>query len=471
MKQILVLLLCAVTLQVRSQDISRKLAAAVAAFEADPQMRHAIMSICVVDAGTGKPVYAHHEQVGLAAASVQKILTSGAAFELLGASYRYKTMLGYSGKIEGNTLKGYLNIIASGDPTLGSWRYRSTSEDELLERWTKSVVNAGIKKIEGPTAVLYGSPRFEGETIPDGWIWQDIGNYYGAGASFFNWRENQYDLYIKPGKKPGDSVRIVETRPSLRNIRLDCKLTTGAAGSGDNAYIYLPPYATYGVIRGTVPPVNANGNFVISGSLPNPVMQAVGQLEEKLLQKGIGTDSTLNRTDFMPDGSVADPHILYTHYSPALDSINYWFLRRSINLYGEALIKTIALVKRDTGSTEKGVELVKEFWSKQGIDKAAINIVDGSGLSPQNRVTTDALVKALRYAKGRNWYESFYKALPQYNGMTMKSGSIGGARAYAGYHRSANGKEYAFAIIVNNYDGSSGKAVRKLYRVLDILKK
>ena len=46
------------------------------------------------------------------------------------------------------------------------------------------------------------------QRIPDGWIWQDIGNYYGAGASALNWRENQYDLILKSGKNIGERVKI-----------------------------------------------------------------------------------------------------------------------------------------------------------------------------------------------------------------------------------------------------------------------
>ena len=36
---------------------------------------------------------------------------------------------------------------------------------------------------------------------------------------------------------------------------------------------------------------------------------------------------------------------LITLLSPPIDSINYWFLRKSINLYGEVLIKTMARKK------------------------------------------------------------------------------------------------------------------------------
>jgi len=79
-------------------------------------------------------------------------------------------------------------------------------------------------------------------------------------------------------------------------------------------------------------------------------------------------------------------------------------------------------------------------------------------------------VKALSFAKGRPWYNSFYHALPEINGMKMKSGSIGGAKSYAGYQVSKDGHEYIFAIIVNNYDGSSSRTVQKMFRTLDLLK-
>ncbi|HXB92668.1 MAG TPA: D-alanyl-D-alanine carboxypeptidase, partial [Puia sp.] len=146
------------------------------------------------------------------------------------------------------------------------------------------------------------------------------------------------------------------------------------------------------------------------------------------------------------------------------------FLKKSINLYGEALIKTIGLEKAGVATTEKGVELVRKFWSEHGIDASAIHIVDGSGLSPQNRVTAEALVRVLQYAKSRPWYVSFYKALPVINGMYMKSGAIGGSRSYAGYQVAADGRDYIFSILVNNYDGSSADVVKKLFAILNVLK-
>ena len=449
-----------------AQSTALRLNNAVQLLLKDEQMKHASMSLYVVETKTGKVVYHLNEQTGLAAASTQKLFTSIAAFDLLGKDYRFKTELGYYGEIENDSLSGALFVRGHGDPSFGSWRYNATKPESILEKFTSAITSAGIKKIYNKFYVA--SEAFENQSIPDGWIWEDIGNYYGAGFWPLNWKENQYDLVLKSGDKIGGSVEIISLNGEKSNgANFNNQLTAAAKGTGDNAYIYLPDEDNERLIKGTIP-VNEN-NFEISGATTDPIYDFIGDFCTFLEQKKI-----LNKPDawqYTLVKRMADTgKIIYTHYSPSLDSINYWFLQKSINLYGEALLKTMAYEKAGYGSTAKGIEILKDFWSKSGIEKSALNIVDGSGLSPQNRVTTDALVKALQYAKTRDWYGSFYNALPLYNGMKMKSGTIGGAKAYAGYHTSKSGMEYTFAIIINNYDQEAGSIVPKMFRVLNELK-
>jgi D-alanyl-D-alanine carboxypeptidase/D-alanyl-D-alanine-endopeptidase (penicillin-binding protein 4) len=456
-----------------SQIISQKLLTAVKKMEADSQMQHAIMGFYVIDAKTGKQVFAHNAGIGLAAASTQKLFTSGAAFELLGPNFKYRTQLGYSGKIENGILKGHLIIVGSCDPTLGSWRFNDTNEDTIINSWIRAIKQNGINKITGSItrtneyklAANGDRLKWDLATIPDGWIWQDIGNYYGAGADLVNWRENQYDLILHPSD-PGLPVVIDSTKPKMYGILLISQLTTGEKNSGDNAYIYLPPSSDLGFVRGTAPA--GVKDFIISGSMPDPGYQLQSTIKERLQQEGIPVGTDTSKT--VLDQSFYNPRIILSHFSPSLDTMNYWFLKKSINLYGEALIKAIGWMKAGNSSTEKGLQLVRDFWKQHGIDKASIHIMDGSGLSPQNRVTTEAEVKVLQYAKTCPWYNSFYNALPEMNGMKMKSGAIGGARAFAGYHTAKSGTEYIFSIIVNNYDGSSSEIVKKMYKLLDNLK-
>ena len=52
----------------------------------------------------------------------------------------------------------------------------------------------------------------------------------------------------------------------------------------------------------------------------------------------------------------------------------------------------------------------------------------------------------------------------------MKDGYINGVRAYSGYVKSGNGKEFTFSFIINNFDGSAGTAREKMWKILDLLK-
>ena len=452
-----------------SQSVSDRMAKAINSLEKDTQFKHAAISIYVVESKTGKLVFDKNAELGLVPASCQKVITSAAAFELLGNNYRFKTELGYDGEIKDSTLNGNLYIVGYGDPTLGSWRWTNTKEEVILKKISAAITAAKIKKIEGN---VFGYDRkWESNTTPGGWVWEDIGNYYGAGASALNWRENQYDLILKPGQKVGDAVTIAGMKPKLLDVGLYSEVTTGEKGSGDNAYIYLAPYSIYGFVRGSIP--LSENNFTISGAMPDPAGQLVNTIVEKLKEQnaeGILYAGSYNGIEVDKKNLPINPAIFFTHLSPSLDSINYWFLKKSINLYGEAFVKAIAYEKISFGSTEKGIELINNFWSKNGIEKSALNMKDGSGLSPSNRVTTKALVTVLQFAKQQKWFPSFYNALPEMNGIKMKDGYIGGVRSYTGYIKSKNGTEYTFAFIANNFDGSPATVREKMWQVLNILK-
>ncbi|MEP6952239.1 MAG: D-alanyl-D-alanine carboxypeptidase/D-alanyl-D-alanine-endopeptidase [Ginsengibacter sp.] len=464
MKRFLLLISFFNIAQLNAQDVESVFNSAWKKFIADKSLQHASAGIYVINSSTGKTVSDHNAQVGLAPASCQKVIIASTAFELLGHNYSYKTSLGYTGNVLSGVLNGDIIIKGSGDPTLGSWRYDQTTEDSIIAAFKKAISREGITEVKGN--VFADESLWKGEVTPDGWIWQDIGNYYGAGASALNWRENQYDLFLKSGKNVGNPVERVSTNPAfVEGLNLKVLATSAEKESGDNAYIYLPINEKYAYVRGTIP-VNEN-LFIISGAMPHPAKQLALTLEAALKKAPVEKASM----DYPAIQKNSDStHIFYMHNSPPLDSIIFWFLKRSINLYGEALIKTMAYELIKTGDTDSGVSIVKNFWNKKGIDPAAINVMDGSGLSPANRVTAATLVSVMEYAKKQSWFHSFYNALPEINGIKMKSGSIGGVVSYTGFIKSKKGAEYTFAFIVNNFDGSANELRKKMWSLLDLLK-
>ena len=450
-----------------------RLAAAFKTFEADSQFKHAIISLYVVDSKTGKPVFDKNSQVGLAPASCQKVVTSASAFEILGKDFRYKTYIGTDPQGEKDFDAGSLFIIGQGDPTLGSWRWKTTVDTVVFSSITTILKK---KKLTRFSRNLYVDDLYYGLLpMPEGWIWQDMGNYYGAPSFGFNWHENQYDLYLKPGEKEGWPTSVISTNPDIGDINLRNGIITAAKGTGDNSIIYSSPFSKLILAKGSIP--LQKDNFKISGSMVNPTKIFKDGLVEYLKRNGI----TIQTESFAYSENVlANKHvykatnIVDSIISPSFDSMNYWFLQKSINLYGESFLKSIAKKYYPFNNPDfiydSAVNIIKDFWSKNGIEKSALHIIDGSGLSPANRITTNALVTVMQYAKKQNWYASFYNALPEQNSIKMKSGYIGGVRSYTGYIKSKSGTEYTFAFIINNYDGNPGAVREKMWKLLDILK-
>ncbi|MEO6488672.1 MAG: D-alanyl-D-alanine carboxypeptidase/D-alanyl-D-alanine-endopeptidase [Ferruginibacter sp.] len=446
-----------IPLQLPAQ-VKEALSVAVNVLENDPQFNHASISLYVVNANTGKVVFQKNSKLGVAPASCQKIITSASAFELLGSNYQYKTVFKLDKAIDTTVLL----IDGTGDPTIGSWRWETTTMDAVLQKLRAALASNKLSAVR----VVLSNNKFPHQPVPDGWVWEDIGNYYGAGAWAFNWHENQYDLLLASGKAEGDSTHIIGFDPSSAEMPLSNFITTGKKGSGDNAYIYAAPYSNTGFATGTIPP--GQERFKISGSIPEPSSVFIKALSKVLGQNGVAvvdkdqhTTISLNTSSFKT---------ICTITSPTFDSMNYWFLKKSINLYGEAFVKTIGSERGSIASTDTGISIIRDFWEKKGIERSAINIIDGSGLSPANRITTNALVKVLQFAKQQPWFSSFQNALPEINGIKMKDGYIGGVRSYAGYVTSLKGEQFIFSFIINNYDGDPGIVRQKMWRILDILK-
>ncbi|MEO8822123.1 MAG: D-alanyl-D-alanine carboxypeptidase/D-alanyl-D-alanine-endopeptidase [Ginsengibacter sp.] len=462
MKKIFVLFFIACASWSFGQTTEDQFNTAFKTLQQDPTFKHATVSLYLINTTRGKAVTDQNIETGVAPASCQKVITATTSFALLGHDYRYKTTLGYTGKIVNGVLNGNLILKGSGDPTLGSERYDETKEDKIILDLKNAISQEGIHAITGH--VLVDESIWNSEATPDGWIWQDIGNYYGAGARPLNWRENQYDLYLKSGNKVGDPVAIAGTNPAfVYGLHLKSKVTSGPKGSGDNNYVYLPLGDEYGYVRGTTP-INED-HFTISGAMPKPAAQLALTLEAALKNQPIEKIAA----NYPQETNLQKATVFYTYNSPPLNDIIFHFLRRSINLYGEALIKTLAYNFTNYGVTDSGVNVIHNFWKDKGIQPYAINIIDGSGLSPSNRVTTKALVTVMEYARKQPWFDSFYKALPTISGIKMKSGSITGVISYTGYIKGKNGNDYTFSFVINNFDGGGNEVRHKMWKLLGML--
>lgn len=446
-------------------QITERIQTAFNRFANDPQLSYAAFSLHVVESKTGKVVFSSNANTGLAPASTLKVVTAATAFQVLGADFRFQTPLLFSGVVANGLLQGDILIKASGDPTTGSWRYAATKDFAQLGQIEQALTDKGVKNWKGSFVMDYG--KFSTQGAPGGWTFDDMGNYYGAGAYGFNWYENQYDLILNPGVREGQRVKIAGTRPIPDAVILTNELSTGPVGSGDEAIIF-PDGQQDGTVRGTVPA--GAKEFVISGSITQPDLYFEKAVKDYAQKKGFSFLQHVTVKKATEANQPVNGKILTVLQSPGLDSIAYFFLQKSINLYGEALVKQLAIQAGKAGSTEDGIQWMRQYWQQKGIDRGAMRIVDGSGLSPHNRITTKSLVTVLQDARTKPWFPAFYAGLPTINGIKMKSGSISGVRGYTGYIQSSGGAEYTFAFLVNNFDGTSATVMQKMFTLLNALK-
>ncbi len=458
-----------ITFTASAQSLTEKIQKAYDKFENDPQTKYGISSITILNSETGEVLFSKNPEIGLTPASTLKTVTSITAFNLLGKDFTWNTYLGYSGTISSNgTLDGDIILRGEGDPTLGSFRYEQAKPEVLMERWTKAIRNAGIKRITG--SVISDDRLFGTAGLPTGWIWQDIGSYYGAGASALTWTENQYGLIFKAGAKVGDPTTLVRSIPKMDYIKMSNESTTGSPGSGDNTYIYAAPYTEIMYIRGTY---GIDLQKTVYASIPDPAFEVAYRLQDTLQRIGIASKkqpNTYRKLSFENQALPAEPKIIDTYTSVTLEKAVYWFNQKSINLYGEQILKTMTL-KQGKNINTSGADVVKEYWSKRlSIDPNSMKILDGSGLSPETRITTSTLARILQTARKETWFPGFYESLPTYNNMKMKSGSIKDVIAYAGYQTSSSGVPLTFSFIMSNYNGGSGAMRQKIFTLLDALK-
>jgi D-alanyl-D-alanine carboxypeptidase/D-alanyl-D-alanine-endopeptidase (penicillin-binding protein 4) len=411
-----------------------------------------------IDNSTGKVLFEKNSDQSLMPASCMKIVTTAAALQILGADHRFETHLEYDGVIdETQLLHGNVYIRGGGDPCLGSDRILgSLSWQNQIAVWVDAIQKLGIRGIEGN--VIGDGTKWEKALAVPSWSWEDLGNYYGAGASALSFHENCYSLVFRPDKKVGESAPILRTDPPMSGLTFKNEVKTGPEKSGDCACIYGSEFSWEQCIRGTVPA--GVSEFAIKGAIPDPAKVAADILKIEIQKRGIQV--------FQQEKKAQTKRVLFhTTRSPTVGEIVHWANQKSINLYAEHLLKRMGEVVYDDGSTASGIKAVTNFWRSQNIDLEGFHMVDGSGLSRKNLITPTQLVQMLSKMKSLPFFSVLFESLPkEHASIRAKHGSMSQVKGYAGYVGNV-----VFAILVNqctNHKIMNDKIDRFLLRLDDL---
>jgi len=426
----------------------------------------ASIGILLADSKTGEILLNHDAGKSLVPASVQKLLIAGAALETFGPDHTFETSLAYDGNITADgTLNGDIIIIGNGDPALASHRFKNHYGD-VIQKFAKAISDAGIKKVNGK--VIGDASWFGFTQIPDTWIWEDIGNYYGAIPGGLNMYENTYQLNFKSGK-PGYKTTISGTDPALPWLSFYNNVEA-ANDNRDNAWIYGSYFSNVREVRGTIP---ANRNkFTIKGAVDDPAYLAAYQLTEALNVSGVSISGEAESRFTVYSGTGMKN--LLSIQSPPLSEIVFFLNMNSINLHAETLLLQLSKTKTGIADFENGCNALEEFWQAKGMDTQGLFLEDGSGLSRANSITAEQLFFVLSYMKNKSKNaDAFIRSLPvagesgslksfgkssDIKGKFLaKSGYMSRVMNYAGYLKTDNGKDLVVVVLVNNYTCPNAK--------------
>ena len=424
-----------------------------------PLTGQANMSVLVQNLTTGEVIDSYRADKVVPPASVMKLLTTGAALEVLGPGYRFPTVLEYTGTIERGVLHGDLYIHGSCDPSLG-WK----GQTAFLSQWVKAVQKAGITSIDG--AVIADMTMLDGDAQNPAWLCEDAGNYYAPGIFGLNYYGNTMNIVLQSGE-PGSVATVLKTEPQVEDIvfinRIRCDKITY-----DGAFVHGLPYSRERYLTGAVP--SNLGTFGVKGDLPNPGLLLARHFTAKLREAGVKVKKD---AQYIADYNPLTPprNELYTHYSAPLSEIIKETNVNSNNLYAESLFRCLGTRYTLPGTIHNSQELLRDFWRRRGVTIQNAIIKDGCGLAPQDAVSAQTFVQLLTIMKQSPNADAWMASLPV-SGQSgtlktlcpdtplegrihAKSGTIAGTKNFAGYIDMPNGDTWVFAILINSAPGKA----------------
>ena len=421
---------------------------------------HAWWSVAVRSLKTDEVLFSLNSSKMQTPASSQKVITAAVAAERLGWDYRYVTRLYATGPLDGGDLDGDLVVVSNGDPTINP---RHPDRWSAFDAWAKQLHDRGIRRIGGQ--LIGDDSAFAEPGWGFGWAWDDLALGYGAAVGGLQYNENQVELLIGPGVAVGDRA-IISVSPPGSGIILDHAVTTVATGEPNRISLERIPGSNMLTVRGQV----AIGSAAISelAAAPNPTILYLNALREALARNGIfvgGTSLDIDDARVKPDYQQAT--LLLEDRSPTLSAIIDVCLKWSRNEYAETLLRSMS-AESSEATAEGGLARLRETLQHWGVAPDSYVVRDGSGLSRNDYVSSEALVTVL----ARMWrdpvhMERFRSAQPQSavsgtlaNRMRntvaagrvwAKTGSMSNVRSLSGYLATLDDEPIVFSFMATGF--------------------
>ena len=398
---------------------------------AQSSVNKSAISISVKDVSTGKAIYKLNEHQPKNPASTLKVITYSSALDTLGSDYEFKTEL-Y--KSTNNDL--YLKLGA--DPF-------------LARRHLKKIFKTA-KNIYEPKNIYIDDYILDDVTWGEGWQWDDDLNPLMPKFGSYNIDDNMLEIVISPTQKGGPAdIRVSEFYPvTFMNL-----VTTS-----DNTDIQISR-------NNSISPdvINVSGTIAKKTSRFIPVNNIrryfVLRCDDAVKANKLGYYGKYTQKK-LPEKNV----YLVDTFAHSIKETSGAILKNSNNLVAETLFKVAGgKFVNNTGSLANSQKMLNNYFEKLELNAQNIKIVDGSGVSKNNLMTSDFMTEFLikRYSD-KDFVESLATAgegtlsnrmLYFKNNLRAKTGTLSDISAIAGYITTRRGNTYAFDIMINDAKSKS----------------
>ncbi|MCM1164117.1 MAG: D-alanyl-D-alanine carboxypeptidase/D-alanyl-D-alanine-endopeptidase [Muribaculaceae bacterium] len=406
-------------------------------------------AVWIYDLRWGVDVVKANIDTSLVPASVMKTVTAASLLNLADVSERFNTPVVAEGRISADSvLEGNVVVRTMGDPTIESRHFQGTRG--FADSIAAGLKRLGIARVKGD--VVVDQSNFQDATTAHGVMAEDLLWPYGARLFGANWRDNSFNLQL-PSKVtvpyvPDLSFKVLSRRG--RRVKVDRK---------DGTETFL--------ISG-----NTRRGFSDNFAMPDPSKAMKAEIVKTLENAGIKVDGGLI------EGAEAEA-IIYSHNSPEFGDILRSLMHRSDNLMAEGMLRSIV----PGGSRAEAIAEEEAVWTLAGVSPHGVRIVDGSGLSRDNRLTARFLGEVNKHMLnnefGRDYIDLFPRAglegtmkyflseTPLEGRVAMKTGSMKGVQSYSGYLFDDEGRpSHVLVFIANGFTCSRAALKNSIQRLL-----
>ena len=456
------------------------------------------ISITTLD---GRLVYEKNDAQLFAPASNAKLLTTSTALALFGPNTTIETrVLAPSAPDAQGTVHGDVTLVGAGDLSMSGRAYPYTGKTERpnpplsgLEALADQLQQRGVKRVEGN--IVGDDTVFPQEPYGTGWAWDDLVWDYGAPISALTVNDNIVYLAVMPGAQPGDPVTLTwnpDVTSSFYTVENDAR--TSVAGSQPSLGLDRPLGSHEVRLFGTLPAGGTPSHIALA--VIDSAQFAATAFRQMLEARGItvtGTVTAHHRPSV--DTAIYEQSVMRTLTLPAAAQSNGGMQiasaipagavvlasRTSVpllqditvtnkvsqNLHAETWLRLLGQHFGEDGSIVEGARVVRAQMLRAGVQPQDFFFYDGSGLSPEDRITPRALTTLLRYVAEQPWGTEFRTTLPiggidgtlsdrflhgpLHGQVFAKTGTLEEVNALSGYVTAKNGHTLVFSVLCNGH--------------------